>query len=263
MITMEFVDIHNHLAWDVDDGIGNKEECIAVLEQASKENIKTIVASPHIIPGTTYKEELERINNRINELQILASDYGIKIIPGGELFLNHNYLDLLDSNIYNTIGDSDYILVEFDVRKELGKESDVEERLYEISIRKHQIVLAHVERYFHDNIDIERVRNLFNEGIVIQVNKSSILGLHGKTTQKNAFKLIDEGLCHIIASDTHSVKGRDILMSKAYQEIVNKYNEDIARKLFYVNPLHVINNEDVEDIEVIKKSLFSSLFKRR
>ena len=48
---MEFIDLHNHLTWDVDDGIPTKEDTITVLNQARREGIKTIVATPHFVLG--------------------------------------------------------------------------------------------------------------------------------------------------------------------------------------------------------------------
>ncbi|MBM6930849.1 capsular biosynthesis protein [[Clostridium] spiroforme] len=258
---MEFIDLHNHLTWDVDDGIPTKEDTITVLNQARREGIKTIVATPHFVPGNQTKEDIEQINHRINELVELAQTYNVTILKGCELFMNHNFLDMVDAGMINSIQNTNYILVEFDVRKQLGTKLHVEDYLYELAIRDYRVIIAHVERYFPQKLDLERLKELHQEGYIFQINKSSLLGLHGKTIQKNAFKIIDHGLAHIVASDCHRVKGRDISFRKVYDLLVHKYDERIAYQLCYKNPLHVIRNENVENIQNRKKLL--GLFKRR
>ena len=49
---MQFIDLHGHYAWDIDDGIPSKEEALAALEIASKNNIITIAAYNPWFPYT-------------------------------------------------------------------------------------------------------------------------------------------------------------------------------------------------------------------
>lgn len=259
---MEFIDIHNHLAWNVDDGIPCQEDTIAVLNQARREGIKAIVATPHFVPGNQTEKDIEKINQRIDELVTLAENYNVRIVRGCELFMNHNFLDMVDAKLCNSIGNTNYLLVEFDVRKQLGSKRHVEDYLYELEIRDYRVILAHVERYFPQKFDLERLKKLYDAGYIFQINKSSLLGLHGKTIQKNAFKLIDHGLAHIVASDCHRVKGRDISFRKVFDLLCHKYDERIAYQLCYRNPLHVIENENVEKVN-INKNILLKIFKRR
>ena len=40
---MQFIDIHGHYAWDIDDGIKTKEEAYSALQIAKQNNIVAIV----------------------------------------------------------------------------------------------------------------------------------------------------------------------------------------------------------------------------
>ena len=52
---MEFVDIHGHYAWGIDDGIRNLDEARAALQNASKVGVRVIAATPHVISGTHFE----------------------------------------------------------------------------------------------------------------------------------------------------------------------------------------------------------------
>ena len=260
---MQYIDIHGHYAWGIDDGMPNKDDARKALELAKQQGVDTIVATPHVVPGQHQEKDLLDLKERIKDLKELALSYGIEILEGCELFLNYECIDALDSKIYIPIENTHYLLCEFDVRKQLGRENEVEDFLYEIEMQKLVPVIAHVERYFKDGIDLERVKEFVESGYVIQVNASSLLGVHGKKVMANAYALIDNGLAHVVASDTHRCDGqRCPRFKETFDVLSKKYDYEVVRKLMYDNPLHIIENEDVEDIEV-KKSFFKKLFKRR
>lgn len=260
---MKFIDIHGHYAWDVDDGIPTKEESIAALDVASQNNIVSIVATPHIIPGAHTKEEIEHIQNRIHELKTIAAKKHIEVYAGCELFLNHDCIEAIHNDMFIPFENTHYLLAEFDVRKELGTSDEVEDYLYEIEVKGYTPIIAHVERYFKDELDLERIEEMIDSGYIIQVNASSLLGYHGKHAQKFAYELIDNGFIHVIASDTHRSTGRRIpCLQDVFNVLSKKYDYQTLKTLMFDNPLHIINDEDVETIEV-KKSFFSKLFKRR
>lgn len=261
---MKFIDIHNHLAWDIDDGMESKENAIIALKNAKQDGIEKIVATPHFIPGIHNKEDVEYMNNRIKELQVLAKEFNINVYLGSEIFLNDNYLNMLDGNIFNTLAGSGYALCEFDVRKDMSKNEDAEDIFYEFEVRDMIPVIAHVERYFPKGIDLYRVENWINKGYVIQINRTSLLGYHGETIKKNAWKLLKSGLAHVVASDAHREKGNRICkLSDVYHEVANEIGESNAEVLFYKNPLNLIENEEIEDISIEKKRMsFFHLFKR-
>ena len=48
---MSFIDLHCHMAWDIDDGIDSREEAQRALQQAKADGIEKLAATPHFIPG--------------------------------------------------------------------------------------------------------------------------------------------------------------------------------------------------------------------
>ena len=93
---MEFIDIHSHYAWDIDDGITSLEDAKKALVKASKQGIKQIIATPHIIPGTT--NNIDFIKERIKEFIKLAKNYDIKGYYGSEVMLNSDCLTSLKND---------------------------------------------------------------------------------------------------------------------------------------------------------------------
>ena len=86
---MQFIDIHGHYAWNIDDGIPSKDDAYHALSIAKNNNIQTIVATPHIVPGSHNLDDIKTIQKRIHELKELASEFQIQVYEGCELFLNH------------------------------------------------------------------------------------------------------------------------------------------------------------------------------
>ena len=260
---MNFIDIHGHYAWDIDDGMPSREDAYEALKIARDNHITHIIATPHVVPGLHGNEDIKHFKDRIHDLKELSDSFDIQIYEGCELFLNHDYLKTIQEKLFIPIENTSYILVEFDVRKELGKEYEVEDVLYEIAMQGYKPIIAHVERYFHQGIDIERIQHWIDEGYVIQVNGSSVLGIHGKTIQKNAMTLLNKGMAHAIATDTHRAIGRRIPnLQSVYERLQHTLSEQSLQTLMYYNPYHILHNENIEEIES-KPSFLKRLLKRR
>ena len=93
---------------------------------------------------------------------------------------------MIENEWFYPLANSNYVLCEFNVREKLQDSTQVEDRLYELIIRGYTPIVAHVERYFHTKIDLSRVQDWIDMGCNIQVNRTSLLGDHGRTIQKNA-----------------------------------------------------------------------------
>lgn len=260
---MQFIDTHGHYAWNIDDGMPSKEDAFKALVVAKTNNITKIVATPHVICGSHTKEDIIEVRSRILDLKQMATEFEIEVFEGCELFMNHECIEAIHNDLFIPFENTSYVLCEFDVRKELGQENEVEDYLYEVEMKGYTPIIAHVERYFKDDIDFERIQDFIDAGYVIQVNSSSLLGIHGKTIKNNAFQLLDKGLVHIIASDTHRCEGKRIPnLQDVFNLLSKNYSYQTLKTLMYDNPLHLIHNEPVDTIE-IKQSFFKKLLKRR
>ena len=95
---MKFIDIHNHFAWDIDDGMESREQAEIALKKAYADGVRVIVSTPHFIPGKQDKNDVAFMNQRIEELKVLAKQYGIEVYSGSEIFLDDDFLDMLIRN---------------------------------------------------------------------------------------------------------------------------------------------------------------------
>lgn len=239
-----FIDLHSHIAWDVDDGIKTKEDAIKALEQAIEDGIMGICSTPHVICGKTDTNAFQNILLRQQELMEIAKEMGVYIYSGAEMFMNIDFLESLDNGIFQTLNESRYMLVEFDLSRDIHYISYIDEYLDELFCRGFIPVIAHVERFFPTGLDMEMVENWLDMGCLLQTNRTSLMGFQGKVIQRNAHHLVKNKMIHLIASDTHRTVGNRIeKLSDAYQVVIKLTDTEYANQLFLRNPLIILDDE--------------------
>lgn len=239
-----FIDLHSHIAWDVDDGIKTKEDAIKALEQAIEDGIMGICSTPHVICGKTDTNAFQNILLRQQELMEIAKEMGVYIYSGAEMFMNIDFLDSLDNGIFQTLNESRYMLVEFDLSRDIHYISYIDEYLDELFCRGFIPIIAHVERFFPTGLDLEMVENWLDMGCLLQTNRTSLMGFQGKVIQRNAHHLVKNKMIHLVASDTHRTVGNRIeKLSDAYQVVIKLTDTEYADQLFLRNPLIILDDE--------------------
>lgn len=251
------IDIHSHIAWQIDDGMPCQEDAMKAFEMAKEDGIQMICSTPHFVSGQLTKESIELMKNRQRETQALGRQYGIDVVLGSEMFMNEQFPICLKNSLYATLNESRYLLCEFDVRKDIHRIDGFDEYLYEITAHGMIPVIAHVERYFLNGLDMDIINDWKDKGYLFQVNTTSLDGLHGKTIQKNAWKLVKMGYVHVIASDAHRAQGSRIeKMSSIYSILEKNFGKEFAELLLHTNPLHILRDEEVMEMKPKKKGFF-------
>lgn len=255
-----FIDLHSHIAWGIDDGMPSMEDAKCSLNDSLSDGIVSICSTPHIIPGQLDRSIYDEIVSRQLELKEMSP---IPIYCGGEVMMNSEFIDGMDLDLYPTLNGSRYMLVEYNVLRDIHSIDYRDDCLYELKVRGFIPVIAHIERYFHKELDYSIVENWIDMGCVLQINRTSILGMHGKQIQSNALSLLDNGYCDVIATDTHRASGDRISkLSDVYSIVSKRIGIENADILFYENPKRILNDMDILNIEVVKKKKRFSFFRR-
>ena len=244
------IDMHTHIAWGIDDGLQTREETILALEHAKTQKIIGICLTPHVIPGKTTQEEFQMILYRQKEVMEMAKALGIYVYSGCEMMMNIDFLDYLDQEMFQTLNESKYLLVEFSMRQPLEYMPYIDEYLQEILCCGMIPVLAHVERYFPQGLQEDRLLKWLDMGCLFQVNRASILGLHGKTLKDNAWALLENKWIHLVSSDAHRLEGSRILqLDDVYKVLVKKIGSANTKLLLQQNPYSILMNIETKDME--------------
>ena len=250
------IDIHSHIVWGLDDGMPDESGMRSAFQMAKEDGIKIICSTPHFIGNQLNKDKFKEVRNRQREARKISNEYGVQLAFGCELFLNADVYQLLEEDVFESLNQSRYILCEFDVRKDIHKIEDFNEYLYEIEVKGYVPCIAHVERYFQDGLDLEIIEEWKEKGYVFQVNRSSLLGIHGSTIEKNAWELLKKGYAHVIASDCHRASGRRVsILSDVYEKVEKKMGKENAELLMVGNPYAILSNRDIKEMKP-KKGFF-------
>ena len=255
-----FIDLHSHIAWGIDDGMPSIEDAQSSLETARNDGFVGICSTPHFIPGQLDVSIYNEIVSRQMELKEMSS---IPIYCGGEVMMNSEFIDGMDLDLYPTLNGSRYMLVEYNVLHDIHSIDYRDDCLYELKVRGFIPVIAHIERYFHSELDYSIIENWIDMGCVLQINRTSILGMHGKKIQFNALSFLDNGYCDVISTDTHRANGSRIsMLSDVYSVVGKRIGFGNADILMYTNPKRILEDKDILNIEVVKKKKRFSFFRR-
>lgn len=256
----KYIDLHSHVAWGIDDGMPSIEDAVKALELAKNDGIVGICSTPHFIPGQLDVHIYNEMVTRQLELRKMSP---IPIYFGGEVMMNSEFIEGLELDLYPTLNSSKYMLVEYNVLRDIHSIDYRDECLYELKMKGFVPVLAHIERYFHDGLDYSIIDHWVDMGCILQLNRTSILGVNGKKIQSNALELLDNGYCDVICTDTHRASGNRIeQLSDVYAVVGKRIGFDNADILFYENPKLLLSNKEILNIEVEKKKKLFGFFGR-
>ena len=158
-----YVDIHSHILYGIDDGSKSLEESKEIIKQHIEMGFKDIVVTPHYIENSDYitnNEEKEKI------LKTLKKEFNdINLYLGNEVFINNNIEELLNNNEISTINGSKYLLIELPLHNKIKNATDI---IYELRIKGIIPIIAHPERYEFVQKNPDSVDELIEEGAILQ-----------------------------------------------------------------------------------------------
>ena len=194
-------DIHSHLIPGIDDGSPDMETTIMLLKKFIDLGYKKVITTPHIM-SDFYKNTPEIILSGLDKVkaEIIKNKLDIEIEAAAEYNLEPEFEDLLEKNNLLTFGTDKYLLFELSFFDEPPRLNDVIWKMREKGLSP---VLAHVERYAYWHKDYDKIEEMINRGVKLQVNIGSIIGAYGPEVKKVSEKLIEDQVIDFVGSDCH------------------------------------------------------------
>lgn len=195
------IDVHSHLLPALDDGVKSLEEAEEIILFFKNAGFRKLITTPHVMPEH-YKNTTAGIQAALATLQAHLAQKQIDIIveAAAEYYLDETLIASLQNNEpLLTFGDR-YLLFETNF---ISEPLHLKEFIFQAQTRGYKPILAHPERYLYLQNHLNKVEDLADRGIFLQVNLGSLMGHYGKGVQIMASKLIDRGYIHLLGSDCH------------------------------------------------------------
>ena len=207
------IDLHTHILPGLDDGAQSLEDSVAMAHAAVADGIRIVAATPHVRDDyPTTAAEMERGVAAVRQA-IAAAGLSLALRTGGEIALDRlGALDPVELSRFGLGGNAGYLLLEFPY---YGWPLGLGNRLFELRSKGFISILAHPERNAEVQGLPERLRELVEQGAFVQVTSASLDGRLGRTARRTAFRLLELGLGHLVASDAHGPDVRAIGMRAA------------------------------------------------
>lgn len=235
------IDIHNHLIPSFDDGSKSIEESLKIIELASSEGITDIICTAHYDKLGHFHSTFTDTEDQFKTLIAASKNRSVHLHLGNELYYDDEFINLILDRKAHVLANSHYVLFEFS--RTFFPEMSTN-AIYDCVINGYTPILAHPERYTFIQKDPNILINLINEGCLMQINSSSLLGKHGHACKKCANLLLKKGFAHFVASDTHRFTDYSML-KKAYDNVSHKYGNQLAEQLFVEHPKSILLDQKI------------------
>lgn len=207
-------DVHCHIIPGVDDGSRGMEESLAMIEEAQKVGVTSIVCTPHC-RDPWFDYEAMRAGFAALKAEVEKKPMAPRLTMGFEV--NYKKLVELGMDWADYLGfETGEFLLELPTSY---LPPDWERIVFELRSKGYAVIIAHPERYKPVQEDLDVVNRFIKAGCRIQVSADFWEESGFGAIKKTAKKLLDAGLVNYIASDAHGPLGYRTLgaVRKAYR----------------------------------------------
>jgi protein-tyrosine phosphatase len=240
------IDLHNHLLPGIDDGAKRLEETLQFLRIALTDGVRTVVATPHMKPGVYDNRRVTILESvaMVREAQRGSDTEGVTLLPGAEVYFTADVVRQAKAGELMTVADrGKFLLLELPYQQIPMR---VEDTIFQLKILGITPIMAHPERVAYYLEDMERVVTSVRLGALTQVTGASITGRFGSKAREFAHEMLERGLVHVVASDSHDVSYRPPTLSDAVRTVAQICGEAAARRMVEDTPRAILDGLEVE-----------------
>jgi len=197
------VDIHCHIVPGVDDGAASLEMSLAMIEDARRSGVTSILTTPHI-RGCMEDAFVHELHKQAFQT-VLDAKPAMDLHLGGEVRVTPETHRVTDRPEFTADERSKYILLELEFDKVPSYFSQV---LFEYRLHGITPIIAHPERNVGILKNPEYALDFVRQGAHLQVTTGSILGELGESFEQCAHLLLECGLVSMLSSDAHNTTTR-------------------------------------------------------
>ena len=247
-------DIHAHLLPGIDDGPEKMEDAIQMMSEVVASKTDRIIATSHYL-HPHWQHNLSEVYASFlrlrSELVINPAIHcRVEVAFGVEIQISSTLLLDIRNHQIPSLAESNYVLLEL---SSLGPTRNLFEVIHELRVQGYKPILAHPERSVLLRKNPAVLDHLMDNHVLFQVTASSFLEMPGVKhlgeSGQFAWKLLDKGMVHFIASDTHNTTSRPPGLLAAYDQIAIKKG-DLAAEVLINNANAVWDNYECENIVV-------------
>jgi protein-tyrosine phosphatase len=234
------IDLHCHLIPGIDDGPPDVETSLAMARMAVADGITVTACTPHILPGL-YNNTGPQIRQALENFRtaLARAEIPLRLCTGADVHVSPDLRDGLKSGRVLTLNDTRYFLFEppHHVPSPL-----LEAHAFGLQAAGYVPILTHPERLSWIESYYAIFERMAERGVWMQLTAGSLVGRFGRRPRYWAERMLDEGLCHIIATDAHDLLKRMPLLSEARDAAARRVGDEEAMNLVETRPQGVLDN---------------------
>jgi len=234
------IDLHSHLLPGIDDGSKDLAMSLAMARVAAAEGISTIACTPHILPGV-YNNSGPAIRRAVAQLAESIAKAGIPItlVTGADVHIAPDLDIQLRDGRALTLNDSRYFLLE---PPHHVLPPRLEDLIFGLQAAGYIPILTHPERLSWLGGHYDLIGRLVSSSVLMQITAGSVMGGFGRGPRYWAERMLDEGLCHLLATDAHNTEQRAPRLAEARDVVAQWLGDDEAINLVLRRPQGILDN---------------------
>ena len=258
--TGRFVNLHAHVLASVDDGPASLEDALELLRWMVSQGVTTVAATSHV--SSVYPNHATELATAHQRVVVAAREHGvpISIRRGAEVEMTMA-MTLPDVELEALcIEGTRWLLLETPhSRYPAGLVNIVSD----LRRRGFEILVAHPER----NPFVQKNRDLIEaavaSGAVIQITGASLRGALGRSPAATAWRMLEDGLAHVVASDSHNVRSRPPDMDAAAEMVRARCGSAAAEAVTREIPAAIIAGRTAEEARAFASEIIPQHRRRR
>ena len=224
-----FVDLHHHLIYGVDDGARSLEDMQKMILRAAQEGVGELVCTTHATPGhqpfpmEKYQAHMEEARAFIREREL-----PLRLHAGCEILYTESSARLVRERQIPTLAGTDVVLVEFTPDMTFRQ---LAEAATSFGTAGYEVLFAHVERY--DALrNLKHVRALRDDfGVYMQMNANTVTTRKGFFTERWFRHMMEEGYIDCVATDAHNLSSRPCNLRVCHEMLEGRFGRELADDL--------------------------------
>lgn len=234
------IDLHCHMLPGIDDGAPDREVALAMARCAVADGITVTACTPHIYPGM-YENTREGIERAIVAFQQVLDEEGValRLVAGADTHLAPDLSKSIREGRVPTLNGSRYLLLE---PPHHSVPPRFEESVFNLRTAGIVPVITHPERLSWIESHYPSFEKLVKGGAWMQITSGSLTGRFGKRPKYWGERMLDEGLVHILATDSHHIDRRPPLLAEGRDAAAKRLGEEEAWHLVRTRPRGIVDD---------------------